>query len=138
MHGTVLRYVLPDLRLLAGDGGSGNFTKLGWMPYYPQSGGFNTAGGNSAEGLSQHITSLPGASVELTFYGKVNLCTRIRSTELYSRHRCIYLRLGQLLVRRGGRLEYLHQHNYYGRSTVFSNFESGNTLCQSYGTSSAG
>ncbi|KAL6304916.1 hypothetical protein BKA93DRAFT_848112 [Sparassis latifolia] len=52
-----------------GDGGIGDWTHTGWQPWYSESGGWNTAGGNYATGTSLHITSFPGASVELQFYG---------------------------------------------------------------------
>lgn len=54
---------------ITGDGGADNFIQLGWQPWYSGSGGYNTAGGNDADGQSLHITSMHGASVGLEFSG---------------------------------------------------------------------
>ncbi|KAJ7750232.1 hypothetical protein B0H16DRAFT_1549914 [Mycena metata] len=49
------------------DGSNSGLTK-GWTPWYTQS-GFITTNGEGGAGDSYHITSLPGASVTLNFYG---------------------------------------------------------------------
>ncbi|KAJ7024350.1 hypothetical protein C8F04DRAFT_1270369 [Mycena alexandri] len=61
------------------DGSNSGLTK-GWTPWYAQS-GFITTNGEGGDGDSYHITSLPGASVNLTFhvtavylYGQTNSC----------------------------------------------------------------
>lgn len=48
--------------------GDGNGLGLGWQTWYTGS-GFNKNEGASPVGDSFHLTSLPGASVSLSFYG---------------------------------------------------------------------
>ena len=48
--------------------GQGNQTQNGWVQYFSLN-GFNNAGGEDGQGDSSHITSLPGATVSLQFFG---------------------------------------------------------------------
>ncbi|KAI0334447.1 hypothetical protein GY45DRAFT_1242562 [Cubamyces sp. BRFM 1775] len=53
-----------------GDGGVGaQWTGTGWQPWFSNSGGFISSGGQDGTGTSQHITAFPGASLDFQFYG---------------------------------------------------------------------
>ncbi|KAH9858295.1 hypothetical protein C2E23DRAFT_865199 [Lenzites betulinus] len=52
-----------------GDGGVGDWTQTGWQPWFSDSGGFNSAGGNDGVGTSYHVTAFAGARLDLQFYG---------------------------------------------------------------------
>ncbi|KAI0830807.1 hypothetical protein BC628DRAFT_1416306 [Trametes gibbosa] len=52
-----------------GDGGVGSWTQTGWQPWFSDSGGFNSAGGNDGVGASYHVTAFSGARLDLQFYG---------------------------------------------------------------------
>ncbi|KAI0361086.1 hypothetical protein OH77DRAFT_393081 [Trametes cingulata] len=65
-----------------GDGGVGDWTSTGWQPWFSDSGGFNSAGGEDGTGTSLHITAFPGASLDFQFYGT--------SVALYGTANCSY------------------------------------------------
>ncbi|KAJ8494523.1 hypothetical protein ONZ51_g2287 [Trametes cubensis] len=66
-----------------GDGGVGaQWTSTGWQPWFADSGGFISTGGEDGTGSSQHITAFPGASLDFQFYGT--------SVSIYGTANCSY------------------------------------------------
>ncbi|KAI0652357.1 hypothetical protein C8Q79DRAFT_1005564 [Trametes meyenii] len=66
-----------------GDGGVGDWTSTGWQPWFSDSGGFITSGGEYGSGTSMHITAYSGAQLNFQFYGA--------SITLYGQANCSYV-----------------------------------------------
>ncbi|GBE77513.1 hypothetical protein SCP_0103880 [Sparassis crispa] len=82
------------------EGGVEAALQAGWIAWYSGSQtNFNTVGGESAAGDSYHITSFPGASVELQFYGT--------GVSLYGFANCSY----QATIDSGGVRQYSPEDN---------------------------